>query len=224
MTDISWAAVDNYLVDMLHSPDPVLDATQAASVSAGLPPISVSATQGKLLHLLARLRGAQNILEIGTLAGYSTIWMARALPQGGRLITLEMDPRHAEVAAANIARAELSHVVDIRLGRAIDLLPPLVAEGAAPFDLIFIDADKQSIPEYFTWALRLSRRGTLIIVDNVIRAGAVADADTTDAAVQGVRRFMEMVPTESRVSATAIQTVGIKGHDGFAMVLVTDDV
>lgn len=223
MTDTSWADVDNYLAEHLIPADPVLDAAQAAIVDSGLPPISVSPMQGKFLHLLARIRGAQHILEIGTLGAYSTIWMARALPVGGRLITLEMDPKHAAVARSNIANAGLSEVVDVRLGRAQDLLPPLKAEGARPFDLIFIDADKQSIPEYFDWALRLSRRGTIIIVDNVIRAGAVADASTTDTAVLGVRRFNEMVSREPRVSATALQTVGSKGYDGFALVLVVDD-
>ncbi|MEP6620108.1 MAG: O-methyltransferase [bacterium] len=224
MTDTTWADVDNYLASQLIPADAVLDAAQQASVVAGLPAISVSATQGKLLHLLARVQGARDILEIGTLGGYSTIWMARALPAAGRLITLELDPNHAKVASDNIANAGLSEAVEIRVGPALDTLPTLAAESAGPFDMIFIDADKPNIPDYFQWALRLSRRGTLIIVDNVIRAGAVADAESADASVLGVRRFNEIVANEPRVSATAIQTVGIKGYDGFAFVLVTDNV
>ena len=224
MTDTIWADVDRYISGLLIPEDPALDAAQAASVAAGLPPISVSPTQGKLLYLLARVRGAQDILEIGTLGAYSTIWMARALPMSGRLVTLEVDARHAEVATANIARAGLSGVVSLRLGPAIETLPVLHAEGAGPFDFIFIDADKPSIPEYFDWALRLSRLGTVIVVDNVVRNGALADAESTDPAVQGVRRFHDLVAREPRVSATTLQTVGIKGYDGFTLVLVTEDV
>ena len=223
MTDTNWAAVDTYIGDMLVHTDAVLHAAQQASVEAGLPAISVSAAQGKLLHLLARIRGAHAILEIGTLGGYSTIWMARALPPGGRLVTLEVDPRHAEVASVNITRAQLDDIVTIRVGSAIDTLPRLVAEGAGPFDMIFIDADKPNIPEYFTWALALSRGGTVIVVDNVVRGGAVADADSTDPSVLGVRRFNELVASESRASATTIQTVGQKGYDGFTLVLVTEE-
>lgn len=218
-----WTAVDRYVSGLLSPHDPALDAALKASAAAGLPEIQVSTNLGKLLHLLARIRGARAILEIGTLGGYSTIWMARALPKDGRLITLELDPKHAEVARANIARAGLQGIVDLRLGRALDTLPALAREGAGPFDLIFIDADKPSIPEYFTWSLKLSRRGSLIIVDNVVREGAVIEADSTDESVRGVRRFLEMMSAEPRVSATAIQTVGTKGYDGFSIALVTAD-
>jgi predicted O-methyltransferase YrrM len=176
-----------------------------------------------LLHLLARAQGAQSILEVGTLGGYSTIWLARALAPGGRLITLESEAKHAEVARANLARAGVAGFVELRLGRALDTLPIIAAERRGPFDFIFIDADKPSNPEYFTWALRLARRGSLIIVDNVIRDGAVVDAGSTDLNVQGVRRLHEMIAAERRVSATAIQTVGGKGYDGFTVALVVAD-
>lgn len=221
MTEERWTAVDRYITDLLVPPDADLEAALQASDAAGLPAIAVSPSQGKLLHLLARAQGAQAILEIGTLAGYSTIWLARALPPGGRLITLEADPKHAEVARANLARAGLADVVDVRLGRALDSLPELAAQRRGPFDLTFIDADKQSIPEYFTWALRLSAPGSLIIVDNVVRGGAVLDADSDDPNVQGTRRLHELLAAEPRVSATTIQTVGAKGYDGFAIALVT---
>jgi predicted O-methyltransferase YrrM len=214
-----WIAVDSYLADLLIPDDASLDATLKDSSAAGLPSIQVSPTQGKMLHLLALSIGARKILELGTLGAYSTIWMARALPAGGRLITLEADAKHAEVARANIARAGLANVVELRLGRAQEILPKLAAE--APFDLIFIDADKTGYPEYFEWAVKLSRRGTLIIADNVVRQGAVADAHSTDENVQAVRRFYELVAAEPRVSSTAIQTVGSKGYDGFAMMVVT---
>jgi predicted O-methyltransferase YrrM len=217
----TWTAVDDYVTDLLIPPDPTLDAALAAADAAGLPPIQVSPAQGKLLALLAQLRGARAILEIGTLGGYSTIWLARALPPDGRLVTLEAEPRHADVARANIARAGLAARIDLRVGRALDTLPGVAADARAPFDLIFIDADKPSIPEYFDWALRLSRRGTLIIVDNVVRDGALADATSEDPSVQGVRRFMTRMAAEPRVSATVIQTVGTKGYDGFALALVT---
>jgi predicted O-methyltransferase YrrM len=217
----TWTAVDDYVTDLLIPPDPTLDAALAAADAAGLPPIQVSPAQGKLLALFAQLRGARSILEIGTLGGYSTIWLARALPPDGRLVTLEAEPRHADVARANIARAGLAARVDLRVGRALDTLPQVAADARGPFDLIFIDADKPSIPEYFDWALRLSRRGTLIIVDNVVRDGALADATSEDPSVQGVRRFMTRVAAEPRVSATVMQTVGGKGYDGFALVLVT---
>jgi len=223
MTQERWTAVDEYIGGLLLQPDPALDAALTDSAAAGLPPINVSPAQGKLLQLLARLQGARAILEIGTLAGYSTIWLARALPPGGRLITLEAEPKHAEVARANIARAGLSDVVELRLGQALETLPRLAAEGRGPFDLIFIDADKQSTAEYFAWALRLARRGSLIMVDNVVRNGAVADADSADPSIQGIRRFNEVLAAEGRVSATAIQTVGSKGYDGFALALVTAD-
>ena len=204
-------------------PDPALDAALQASAAAGLPAIGVSPNQGKLLQLLARLQGARAILELGTLGGYSTIWLARALPPGGRLVTLEADSKHAEVARANLARAGLADVVEVRLGRGLDTLPRLAAEGAGPFDLIFIDADKPSIPEYFAWALKLSRRGSLIVVDNVVRDGEVVDAGSSDPNVQGVRRFNELLAAEQRVSATTLQTVGSKGYDGLTFALVTAD-
>lgn len=222
-TDIKeqWTDVDRYISDLLVPSDAAVDAALKASADAGLPQIQVSPPQGKLLHLFALALGAQNILEIGTLGAYSTIWMARALPAGGRLITLEADPKHAEVARANIARAGLASVIDLRLGKALETLPKLASEGRSPFDLIFIDADKEHNPDYFAWALKLSRRGTAIIVDNVVRKGWVIDAASQDADIQGTRRFFEMVAREPRVSATAIQTVGSKGYDGFAMVMVT---
>jgi predicted O-methyltransferase YrrM len=222
MSNEQWAAVDRYISDLFVPLDPALDAALRHSSAAGLPPIQISPNQGKLLQLLARAQGARRILEIGTLGGYSTIWLARALPEGGRLITLESEPQHAEVARANIARAGLSGVVELRIGRALDMLPRIADEGREPFDFIFIDADKPSIPEYFAWALRLSRRGSLIIVDNVIRDGEVTNAASEDPDVQGVRRFYKLLAAEKRVSATAVQTVGIKGYDGFAIALVTD--
>ena len=218
-----WTAVDRYLVDLFVPADPVLDAALAAGAAAGLPPHDVSPNQGKLLHLLVRIRGARNILEIGTLAGYSTIWLARALPPGGRLVTLEANPRHAEVARANLARAGLSGAVELRLGPALETLPRLVDDGQGPFDLIFIDADKPNNPKYLAWALKLSRRETLIICDNTVRDGAVVDRASADPSVQGVRRFHELLAAEPRVSATAIQTVGSKGYDGFTLALVVAD-
>jgi predicted O-methyltransferase YrrM len=220
MSQDTWNAVDDYLTDTLVRPDAILEAALRDSEAAGLPAISVSPPQGKFLNLLARVQGARNILEIGTLGGYSTIWLARALPPSGRLVTLEVDPKHAEVARANLARAGFANIVQVRLGRAIDSLPELEREAAGPFDLAFIDADKPSNPDYFTWALRLSRRGAVIVVDNVVRGGAVADAGTSDAAAQGVRRLNQLMASEPRVSATALQTVGIKGYDGFALALV----
>jgi predicted O-methyltransferase YrrM len=216
-----WAAVDGYIAGLLVAPDPALDAALAAAERAGLPAIHVAPNQGKLLWLLARAIGARNVLEIGTLGGYSTIWLARALPADGRLITLEADPRHAEVARANFARAGLERIVELRLGPALETLPRLAGEGREPFDLSFIDADKANIPDYFDWARRLSRRGSLIVVDNVVREGAVLDPDNDDPSNRGVRRFNEMLAAETRVSATAIQTVGTKGYDGFAIALVT---
>ena len=219
-----WTAVDQYTTDRLLPSDPVLDAALEASEAAGLPSISVSPSQGKMLMLLAQLAGASRILEIGTLGGYSSIWLARALRPGGRLITLEANPKHAEVARGNIARAGFAPVVEVRLGDARAGIQQLVAEGAAPFDLIFIDADKASIPHYVEWSLKLSHRGTLIIVDNVIRDGALIDAKSEDPNVKGVRRLHEMLATEPRLSATTIQTVGSKGYDGFTLALVTMDV
>ncbi|HET6229035.1 MAG TPA: O-methyltransferase [Longimicrobiaceae bacterium] len=223
MNEDVWNRVDDYFCGMLLPADEVLDAAAAASDAAGIPSIQVAPNQGMLLHLLAAAQGARTILEIGTLSGYSTIWLARALPHGGRLVTLEIDPLHAEVARGNFERAGLSEVVELRLGPALETLPQLAAEGLGPFDLIFIDADKANIPAYFTWALRLARRGTMIIVDNVVRDGEVVDAQSDDAAVQGVRRFVEMAAAEPRVKATVVQTVGVKGYDGLAFVLVTED-
>jgi predicted O-methyltransferase YrrM len=217
-----WTAVDRYIAGLLEPSDSALDAALAASAAAGLPSINVTQNQGKLLQLLAKIQGARNILEMGTLGGYSTIWLARALPAGGRLITLEFDPKHAEVARANIIRAGLGGVVDLRVGRALDALPRLAAEGSGPFDLIFIDADKPGTADYFVWAVRLSRPGSLIIVDNVVRKGAVIDAASDDANVRGMRRFFEVLAAEKRVSATVLQTVGSKGYDGFAIAFVKE--
>ncbi|WP_028401361.1 O-methyltransferase [Ectobacillus panaciterrae] len=218
----TWTAVDRYITDLLVLPDSALDAALQANAAADLPPIDVSPNQGALLQLLARVQGARTILEIGTLGGYSTIWLARALPADGHLITLEADPKHAEVARSNIAYAGLADVVELRIGPALETLPRLAVEGHGPFDLIFIDADKPNNPNYFAWALKLSRPGSLIICDNVVRGGAVIDAAIDDPRVQGVRDFYELLATEPRVSATAIQTVGSKGYDGFAIALVTD--
>ncbi|HEX9127826.1 MAG TPA: O-methyltransferase [Gemmatimonadaceae bacterium] len=220
VTEDQWTEVDQYFSESLLPSDPILDSALEASVAAGLPAISVSPNQGKLLQMLAQILGARSILEIGTLGGYSTIWLARGMHAGGHLITLEVDPKHAEVAQLNVARAGLQNVVDVRIGNAVEILPQLSAQRRGPFDLIFIDADKPNIPVYFEWALKLSRPGTLIIVDNVVRDGAVIDADSTDSSVQGVRRFIERPGAESRASGTVIQTVGIKGYDGFAIVLV----
>jgi len=215
-----WSAVDDYITSRLLPADPVLAATLAASEAAGLPPIAVSAAQGQMLHLFAQMVGARRILEIGTLGGFSTIFLARALPADGRLVTLEAVPLHAEVAAANFAHAGLAERIDLRVGPALENLPKLEAEGAGPFDLVFIDADKPSNPDYLAWALRLSRPGTLIICDNVVRNGAVIEADSADASVQGVRRFFDAVAADARLTATAVQTVGAKGYDGFALVRV----
>lgn len=215
-----WTAVDSYLNDRMIPADAALDGALRDSEAAGLPAIQVTPTLGKMLHLLARMQGARRILEIGTLGGYSTIWLARALSAGGRLVTLESEARHADVARANLQRAGLADVVDIRLGRALDTLPRLQAEAGGPFDVVFIDADKQSNPDYFQWALKLTRVGSVIVVDNVIRDGAVIDAANREPAVEGVRRLNTMLGTEPRVSATALQTVGAKGYDGFALALV----
>jgi len=223
MAEEIWTAVDRYIDDLLVRPDPALEAALAASAAAGLPPIQVSPAQGKLLKLLAEIKGARTILEIGTLGGYSSIWLARALPADGLLTTLEVEPKHAEVARANIARAGLAGVVELRLGPALETLPRLAAERRAPFDLVFIDADKEGYPDYLPWALRLSRRGSVIVADNVVRDGAVADAASADPRVQGVRRFNEMLAAEPRLTATIVQTVGSKGYDGFAIALVTAD-
>ena len=218
-----WTEVDHYYAGLLAPADPALEAALEASREAGLPPINVAPNQGKLLQLLARLQGARAILEIGTLGGYSTIWLARALPAGGRLVSLEVEAKHAEVARANLARAGLADRAEVRLGPALDSLAGLVAEGAGPFDLVFIDADKETIPEYFAWALKLTRVGSLVIVDNVVRGGAIADPNSRDPSIVGLRRFNEIVAAEPRVTAAAIQTVGAKGYDGLAIVLVTGD-
>jgi predicted O-methyltransferase YrrM len=217
-----WDAVDRYFVDLFGLADPVLEGALHSSSAAGLPEIQVSALQGRLLQLLAELQCARRILEVGTLGGYSSIWLAQALPPGGRLVTLELEPRHAEVARANIERAHLSDRVEVRVGRAVDSLAQLLAEGAGPFDLVFIDADKESYPEYLTWALRLSRPGTLIIADNVIRNGAIVDAHHPDPRVQGIRRFFEVMASEPRLSAAPVQMVGSKGYDGWAIARVVD--
>jgi predicted O-methyltransferase YrrM len=223
MSQEQWTAVDSYISDLFLESDPVLDAALASSTAAGLPAISVSPAQGKLLHLLARVQGARNILEIGTLGGYSTIWLARALPADGHLISLELDPKHAEVARANVARAGLAAKVEIRLGRALDSLQQLVAEGRSPFDLIFIDADKPGYSDYLQWSLKLARRGTLIIADNVVRKGEVANSASADVNVQGIRKFNELLAAEKRVTTTVLQTVGSKGYDGIALILVSAD-
>jgi predicted O-methyltransferase YrrM len=217
-----WTEVDHYIKGLLIGEDAGLEVALRASAEAGLPSIHVSPAQGKLLHLLARLCGARQVLEIGTLGGYSTIWLARALPADGRVVTIEADPAHAAVARRNLAGAGVSASVDLRVGKALDLLPRLAAESRPPFDLIFIDADKAGIPEYFAWSLRLSRPGTAIVVDNVVRNGAVIDAASADPSVQGVRRLNQLLSSERRVSATTIQTVGAKGYDGFTLALVGD--
>lgn len=216
----TWTEVDAYLERALDLADETLTRTAADAARAGLPDISITATQGKLLQLLTESVGAQSVLEIGTLGGYSTIWLGRGIPEDGKLITLEIDPNHAAVARRNLARAGLGSKCEVRVGPALELLPALEHQPPAPYDLVFIDADKPSIPAYFRWALRLTRPGSLIVVDNVIRRGAVVDGTSTDPAVQGVRQFLELLAAEPRVSATVLQTVGRKGHDGLAVALV----
>ena len=213
-----WKAVDHYVVDSLLPDDPILESALKANKTAGLPAIDVSPAQGALLHLLVRMCGARRVLEIGTLGGYSTIWMARALPPDGRLVTLEHDEKHAEVARSNLHRAGLDGVVEVRTGRALDLLPGLASE--APFDFVFIDADKPSNRDYIDWALRLARPGTVIVVDNVIRDGEVIQTHSSNASVQGSRAAFERLGSEQRLTATAVQTVGSKGYDGFAIAIV----
>lgn len=219
MSEKLWADVDAYLEDVLLGDDSVLDATRKASRAAGLPDIAVSPTQGKLLYLMARMIGAKRILEVGTLGGYSAIWLARALPADGELITLEYDPKHADVARSNIKNAGFADRVDVITGAAIDTLPTL----GGMFDFSFIDADKKSNPDYFQWALKLSRQGSVIVVDNVIREGRVIETDSNDANIEGIRRLNTMIAAEPRVSATALQTVGAKGYDGLAIALVVAD-
>ena len=214
-----WSAVDDYIVEKLVGADD-LPSVLAANAAAGLPPIDVSAAQGKFLSLLVRMTGARRILEIGTLGGYSTIWMARALPPGGQLITLEYEPHHARVAAANIAAAGLTDRVTIHIGAAAETLPRIAAETPAPFDLIFIDADKPSNPIYLDWALKLSRPGTVIVLDNVVRDGRVIDPGSTDPNVVGSRAAFDIIGANPRLDATALQTVGSKGWDGFAIMVV----
>jgi predicted O-methyltransferase YrrM len=215
-----WNAVDDHLVDLFGLDDDILRSAVADSVAAGMPQIQVSATLGRFLNLQARTMAAHRILEIGTLAGYSSIWLARALPADGRLITLELEPRHAEVARGNLARAGLADVAEVRVGPAADSLRAMVADNFAPFDMVFIDADKDGYPEYLEWSLKLARPGTLIVADNVVRGGAIIDADSSDGRVQGVRRFNEMLARDPRLDATILQTVGVKGYDGIAYALV----
>jgi predicted O-methyltransferase YrrM len=222
-----WSAVDSYINDLLVPQNEALRAASDSAAEQRMPPIAVTPAQGKLLELLARLVGARKILELGTLAGYSTIWLSRALPPDGRLVTLEAEPRFAEIARANIERAGSGELVEVRVGPALQTLPQLAQEDAGPFDLIFIDADKDNYPGYLEWSLRLSRPGTLIIGDNVVRGGRVLDPEAGDpsggnALIKGVRRFYELVAAEPRLSATAIQTVGDKGYDGFVLALVGD--
>ncbi len=215
-----WTSVDEYIEDVLDLADPVLLSAQQAADEAGLPAIAVSAAQGRLLEIFARMIGARRILEVGTLAGYSTIWMARALPSGGRIVTLEIDETHARVASSNFERAGFSDIIEVRVGSALETLPRLEAEGAGPFDLTFIDADKANIPAYFEFALRMSRPGAVIIVDNVIRDGAVIDSGSEDESVKGARRLNEMMAANRGIRSTILQTVGVKGYDGFAIAIV----
>ena len=218
MSQDLWNAIDEYLTNQIVREDDALRAATRAAVDAGLPQIAVAPNQGKLLYLLARLVRARRILEIGTLAGYSTIWLARGLSRGGRLVTLEVDENHASVARANFKRAKLGRAIDLRVGKALDTLPGI--PRSPRFDLVFIDADKANIPDYFGWALKLTRKNGLVIVDNVVREGAILDAGSEDANVRGVRRLNEMIARDGRIVATTIQTVGSKGHDGFTLALV----
>lgn len=222
MSEALWSSIDTYIEERLIPQDEALSAAITQSRAAGLPPIAVSAAHGRFLQLLARVIRARRILEVGTLGGYSAIWLARGLPPGGTLVTLEIDRDHAEVARSNIARAGLAASVTVRVGPALESLPALAADGQEPFDLVFIDADKSNNPHYVDWAVRLGRTGTLIVVDNVVREGAILDSASRDDAVRGTRRTYELVGSHPRLAATAIQTVGNKGHDGFLMALVTD--
>ena len=222
MNAAQWSQVDEYIVQTLVPSDAALDAALRSSTEAGLPAINVAPNQGKFLALLATIQGAKRILEIGTLGGYSSIWLARSLPADGQLVTLELSPKHADVARQNLERAGVASRVEVRVGRALDTLAALVSEGVQPFDFVFIDADKQSIPEYFQWSLELARVGSVIVVDNVIRNGNVIDAASSDANVRGVRRFNELLSKTASVSATSIQTVGSKGYDGFTLIRVNE--
>jgi len=221
MNKETWAAVEHYYGSVFAADDAALEQALLASEAAGMPRIQVSALQGKLLQLLARMVCARQILEIGTLGGYSTIWMARALPEAGRLITLEANEKHAEVARDNFVRAGVAEKIELRIGKALETLPQIAAEGRGPFDLIFVDANRSNLPEYFDWSLKLARRGSVIVVDNVVREGAVLNVESAEADIQGIRRFAEMAAAEKRVSSTVIQTVGSKNYDGFAILLVT---
>lgn len=220
MNENQWSQVDEYLVSLLAPSDEALDHALADSNSAGLPHINVAPNQGKLLQILARMQGARRILEVGTLGGYSTIWLARALPEDGTLTTLELEPLHAEVARKNLERALVSSLVEVRVGPAAVSLRRLVDEGAEPFDFIFIDADKEGYPEYLELSLSLSRPGTVIVADNVVRQGQVIDPNSPDSRVQGVRTFLERAAANPRLEGTAVQTVGSKGYDGFAIFIV----
>lgn len=220
ITHSDWSAVDDYIAGHLLGDDPALDAALAANAAAGLPAIDVSPVQGKLLHLLALAIGARRILEIGTLGGYSTIWLARALPEGGQLVTLELDPHHAEVARVNLERAGVADRVEVRVGQASDTLRRMIADGEGPFDFVFVNADKEGYPGYLRAALELSRPGTMLVFDNVVREGAILDPDHPDSRVQGVRALFEAMAAEPRISATAVQTVGAKKWDGFALAVV----
>jgi len=220
MSQDLWTKVDDYINGVAVGTDAALEAASAAAAAAQLPPISVTPAHGKLLHLLVRAQGAKRILEVGTLAGYSTIWLARAVPPGGRVITLEANPMHADIARANIERAGLTGRIELRLGDALATLPKLAAEKQPPFDFTFIDADRTNLAEYFDWAVRLSHPASVIIVDNVVRKGSVIDASSDDPNVKGVRRFNDRLTADTRVTATMVQTVSAKGYDGFAMALV----
>lgn len=222
MSEELWTKVDDYLAERLIPADGTLTAAREANAEAKLPAIDVTPTLGKMLYLLAKVQGARRILEVGTLGGYSTIWLARALPAGGKLITLEIEKRHAEVALKNIARAGVAERVEMRLAPAGESLERLVKEGAEPFDFIFVDADKPNNPVYLEWALRLSRVGTIVVVDNVIREGAIVDAESKDESVRGTRRLFDLIATSPKLEATALQTVGSKGYDGFVMAVVRE--
>ena len=220
MSQDTWTAVDDYIVHALGLAEPLFSEVQQACDEAGLPPIQVSAAQGKFLEILVRMTGARRVLELGTLGGYSAIWMARALPPGGIIVTVELDPKHAAVASSNFERAGVSDRVELRVGSALETLPLISESKEGPFDLFFIDADKANIPAYFEWALRMSHAGSVIVVDNVVREGAVVDESSDDPSVKGVRRLNEMLATERRVDSTVLQTVGVKGYDGFAIAFV----